>query len=132
MVPVYKFKYEGETTKDFTKDQIYFGRKSKGGDLFARGDRSNRVLIFSYRFAHNRIYRHFTMIEKSHVKNHKEAMSYGKSEYWGIGDGYGIIGFGYDCSYCGKQHTFVSQWKEEQYCDKCERETEMRPMEDDE
>jgi len=47
------------------------------------------------------------------------------NKYFGINDGYGIVGYGYICEKCGKEHRFVSEEEAEVECENCEHVNHM-------
>ena len=52
------------------------------------------------------------------------------AEYVSIDDGYGIIGYGFKCDYCGKfNNSFVFGDDEELYCEYCGRINKLEPVE---
>jgi len=52
------------------------------------------------------------------------------SEYIGLDDGYGIVGYGFKCDYCGKfNNSFVFGNDEELDCEYCGKANKLEPVE---
>ena len=40
-------------------------------------------------------------------------------KWYGINDGYGIVGVGFECPYCKQENNFVCDYFEEKTCENC-------------
>lgn len=50
-----------------------------------------------------------------------------ENEYIGINDGYGVVGYGFDCQHCEAWNMFVDEEESEQVCEDCGEKTKMKP-----
>ena len=53
-------------------------------------------------------------------------------KYYAINDGYGIVGYGFTCNNCQKEHNFVDTEESEQICSSCKTSNQMIPYNDEE
>ena len=51
-----------------------------------------------------------------------------REEYYNIGDGWGIIGYGFHCVLCGSENNFVNAEDDEHNCKKCGHFTYLKPI----
>lgn len=63
-----------------------------------------------------------TKLKRVIVKMMKEQLLGKKAfEWYGLNDGYGVVGVGFECPYCGKENNFVCDDFEEKECESCHK-----------